>query len=101
MQTIADTAKAFIIESLQEKTSPEQICGRLKLKYRVRISITTLYRYIDDDKKNGGQLYKNLMHSKRKYRLKSNKDNAPAARNKKNISEGQLTKQVHRLNKLH
>jgi transposase, IS30 family len=87
MRTIADATKAFIIESLQEKTSPEQICGRLKLKHGIRISITTLYRYIDEDKNNGGQLYKNLMHGKKKYRRKANKDNAPAAKNKKNISE--------------
>ncbi len=87
MQTIAATTKKFIIESLQEKTSPEQICGRLKRKHGIKISTTTLYRYIADDKKNGGQLYKNLMHSKKKYKRKANKDNAPAAKNKKNIAQ--------------
>jgi IS30 family transposase len=87
MSTIAETTKAFIIGSLQERMSPEQICGRLKAKHGIRISVTTLYRYINEDKKSGGQLYKNLMHGKKKYRRKANKDNAPAAKNKKNIAE--------------
>jgi IS30 family transposase len=86
MQTIAEKTMAFIMESLQERTSPEQICGRLKAKHGIRISISTLYRYIDKDKLNGGKLYKNLRHGKKKYK-KSKKSNVPVVKNKRSIEE--------------
>ena len=87
MQSITERVKAFIMEALQDRTSPEQICGRLKAKHGIRISLATLYRYIAEDKINGGELYKNLRHGKKKYRRKANKDNAPAAKNKRSIEE--------------
>lgn len=86
MQTIAEKTKAFIIESLQDRTSPEQICGRLKVKHGIRISVSTLYRYIDKDKIHGGELYKNLRHRKKKYK-KSKNNNATVIKNKKSIDE--------------
>ena len=87
METVAEKIKAFIMEALQDRTSPEQICGRLKTKHGIRISMVTLYRYINEDKINGGELYKNLRHGKKKYRRKANKDNAPVANNKRSIEE--------------
>lgn len=87
METIAEKIKAFIMEALQDRTSQEQICGRLKTKHGIRISMVTLYRYINEDKINGGELYKNLRHGKKKYRRKANKDNAPVANNKRSIEE--------------
>ena len=75
---IADTIREILFGMLQERASPEQICGRLRHKHGIRISYTTLYRYINTDKLNGGKLYLNLRHGTRKYRRKANKYNVCA-----------------------
>ena len=56
----------FIEEKLELDWSPEQIAGRLKLEERC-ISHESIYRYIRQDKKNGGSLYKNLRRKGKKY----------------------------------
>jgi IS30 family transposase len=84
---ISEIVKIFLFSSLQKRTSPEQICGRLKREFGIRISHTTLYRYISEDRKNGGTLYLNLRHGKKKYRKKLNKEYAYAVINKKRINE--------------
>ena len=87
MQNLADDASLFVFSSLQERTSPEQLCGRLKVLFGLKISHPTLYKYINEDKRNGGKLYLSLRHGKKKYRKKLNKDNACAVINKKNIAQ--------------
>lgn len=87
MPKISKIVSNFLFEALQKRTSPEQICGRLKLKLGIRISHATLYRYIAEERKNGGTLYLNLRHGKKRYRKKLNKENACAVINKKRISE--------------
>ena len=87
MSNLADDASLFIFSSLQERTSPEQLCGRLKAVFRLKISHPTLYKYINEDKRNGGKLYLSLRHGKKKYRKKLNKENACAVINKKNIAK--------------
>lgn len=87
MPKISDEGSSFLFSSLQERTSPEQICGRLKVKFGVKISHPTLYKHINEDKRNGGTLYLSLRHGKKKYRRKINKDKACAVVNKKRITE--------------
>lgn len=53
--------------------SPEQIAGRLKLKYGIKISHELIYRYIWNDKKDGGLLYKHLRRKGKKYNNRSAK----------------------------
>lgn len=72
---------------LSSRTSPEQICGRLKREYGIRISTVTLYRYLNEDRNNGGKLYLNLRHGSKKYRRKDSKYNACTTVNKKRINE--------------
>jgi IS30 family transposase len=84
---ISDKVRSALFEMLSERTSPEQVCGRLKRKYGIRISHVTLYRYINDDRKNGGTLYLNLRHGGKKYRRKDSKYNSCTTVNKKRISE--------------
>lgn len=84
---ITDTIREVLFGMLQERTSPEQICGRLKHKHGIRISYTTLYRYINADKLNGGKLYLNLRHGTTKYRRKTNRYNICAIVNKKRIEQ--------------
>lgn len=87
MSTISDTVRMALFKLLQDRSSPEQICGRLKREFKIRISYSTLYRYIHEDKLSGGKLYLNLRHGKKKYRKKLNKENAYAVVNKKRIEQ--------------
>lgn len=60
-----------IIETkLQEEWSPDQISGRLKLS-GVYVSHESIYRYVWEDKKQGGALYKHLRHGGKKYNRRS------------------------------
>lgn len=52
---------------LQEKLSPEQISGRLKLSGQLNISHESIYQYVYRDKKEGGDLVQYL-RGKKQYR---------------------------------
>jgi IS30 family transposase len=58
---------------IREKWSPVQISGRLKLELGISVSHETIYQHIWRDNKNGGDLYRRLRHSEKKYnkRLRS------------------------------
>jgi IS30 family transposase len=79
MDKLSSESMTFILGSLRNKTSPEQICGRLKRKYQVSLSVSILYNYITEDRNNGGTLYKSLRHSGKKYQSATgtNKSNIP------------------------
>ena len=51
---------------LQEKWSPEQICGRAKAEGIYMPSHETIYQYIYREAAEGGDLYKNLRQSKKR-----------------------------------
>jgi IS30 family transposase len=51
--------------------SPEQISGRLKIQYNIKISYELIYQYIDRDRKAGGSLYKYLPHRGKKYKKRN------------------------------
>lgn len=58
----------LILEMLQStQASPEQISGRLAREYSLKISHESIYRYILQDKKDGGNLFKHLRHQGKKY----------------------------------
>jgi len=54
---------------LKNRWSPEQISGYLK-RHRISISHYRIYQYIWEDRKQGGDLYKYLRHSGKKYQYK-------------------------------
>jgi len=59
---------ALIEEKLKLQWSPEQISGRLKRLYGEKaVSHEMIYKYIWNDKQHGGELYKNLRHTGKKY----------------------------------
>jgi len=63
----------FVEAKIRElQWSPDQISGRLKLQ-NVFISHETIYKYIWQDKKQGGDLYKHLRRSGKKYNKRSGK----------------------------
>jgi len=84
-----DTPMCSMIKSLLgEYYSPEQISGRLKLALGVEISHETIYRYIWEDKKCGGELYKFLRTKGKRYRKRgSNKDKRGQIKNAVSIDE--------------
>lgn len=57
-----------INEYLQQDLSPEQISGRLRVNGQNYVHHETIYQYILADKKNGGDLYKQLRHQNKTYR---------------------------------
>lgn len=59
--------KQEVKDLLQEKLSPEQISGRMKLDGKRTVSHESIYRWIWDDKKQGGELYTHLRRQGRKY----------------------------------
>lgn len=59
---------ALVVSRLQEEWSPEQIAGRLRSAGALRISHETIYRYIWEDRRRGGQLYLHLRGARKKRR---------------------------------
>ena len=63
---MTEALKKEISERLQEDWSPEQIAGRFKQEGKV-VSYETIYRYVWQDKRNGGALYQHLRHHGKRY----------------------------------
>ena len=65
---------AIIEEKLNLQWSPEQISGWLKKQeYQEAVSHETIYRYVWEEKKRGGLLYKQLRHRGKKYNKRGSK----------------------------
>ena len=60
LSQISAEAISLINKNLSERTSPEQICGRVLQEFKTQMSHQTLYRYIWKDRSQGGSLYLNL-----------------------------------------
>lgn len=60
--------KDFVIYWLKEDYSPEQIVGMAKLDGLSFVSVERIYQFIWDDKKSGGELYKQLRTQGKRYR---------------------------------
>jgi IS30 family transposase len=62
----------YVKEKLLEKWSPEQIAGRLPLVFpdnqQMRVSHSSIYRWIRADRKEGGEWWKHLRQSGKKRR---------------------------------
>lgn len=58
----------LVVARLQEQWSPEQIAGRLGRTGALRISHETIYRYIWEDRRRGGLLYRHLRGAQKKRR---------------------------------
>ena len=56
---------------LKKKWSPEQMSSRLKHERKGNISHQRIYEFIEQDKSFGGDLWKNLRHSRRLIRKRS------------------------------
>jgi transposase, IS30 family len=85
---VKGSLKVAVDQMLEQQYSPEQISGRLDLEDKPGASPECLYQYIYRDRKQGGELYKNLRfsHKKRRKRL-SRKDKRGIIPNKTMIDE--------------
>ena len=72
-RSITPIIRAKIIHGLSQYFSPVQISGSLK-KSSINISHETIYKFVWNDKKYGGQLYTFLRHSGKIYNKRSNKN---------------------------
>ena len=59
---------ALVLIGLKQQWSPEQISGWLRRKGRLSISHETIYRYIWQDRRRGGELYRHLRGSPKQRR---------------------------------
>lgn len=75
-KTITTEMQEHIDEKLKDKQwSPEQIVGRCKQERKKMVSYETIYQYIYEDKRNGGDLYENLRRGHRKRRRRNTYNN--------------------------
>jgi len=58
----------------QFQWSPEQISGWMEKNCKKFVSHETIYEYIWEDKKDGGELYKHLRHHGKKYNKRAGKN---------------------------
>ena len=77
-----------IIERLEAKWSPEQISNRLRMEGAEIVSTETIYKFILEDRRNGGELWKYLRRSgrSRKKRFPS-EDRRGTIKNTRSISK--------------
>jgi len=70
---LPDEAQQFIAQGLTQRSSPEQICGRINLDFETKISHQTLYRHIWKDRAKGGTLYTKLRRRGKKAKPSDSK----------------------------
>ena len=73
---MTDSLIDLIKEKLEIEWSPEQISGRLREKKSIQISHETIYKHIWSDKRNGGELFKYLRRTGKKYQSRSKEKQA-------------------------
>ena len=73
--SIINVETFVLVEHLlcEKQWSPEQISGRLREEYDIKISHERIYQHIWDNKKRGGELYKHLRRKSKKYNKRGNK----------------------------
>ena len=65
---ITNVVKGWIEDLLFQDLTPEQIAGRLALEGKIQLHHESIYRYIYQDKANGGHLYQKLTRACKKYK---------------------------------
>jgi len=70
LHVLTPKIRTKVIYGLSQYHSPEQISGSLR-KQGIKVSHETIYKFVWDDKKNGGELYTRLRHGGKKYNKRS------------------------------
>jgi len=83
-----DAIKQEVISGLERDFSPEQIVGRAKLEGKECVSTETIYQFVWNDKKQGGEFHKHLRNRGKRYRKRgSKKDTRGIIKNRVSIKE--------------
>lgn len=70
-KVIVDEVKSQVDARLQLKHSPDQISKKLE-KMKLKVSHESIYQYVYEDRKNGGELWRELrINGKRRYRRRN------------------------------
>lgn len=77
----------LVVRLLREHLSPEQISGRLELEGRLAISHESIYRYIRNDKRRGGTLFRLLRQPARWRKRHAGAEKRGRLPGKRHISE--------------
>jgi IS30 family transposase len=86
-RTVTGLVKTEVEARLRLKHSPEQISGKLA-KLGIAVSCETIYKHVERDKANGGDLWKNLrINGKRRYRRRSKVGRGDKIRDRVDIDE--------------
>ena len=78
---------ALVEDLIRKDFSPEQISGRLKIAYGIKISHEWIYQYILSDKKFGGDLYRHLRCRKKRRKRYGSYDRRGKIPNRISIEE--------------
>ena len=70
MNNLPSTALKEFNDTLTKRTSPEQISTILLETFGIKISHQSIYRFIEEERRNGGKLHKHLRRKGRRYRYK-------------------------------
>ena len=73
VKKIVGSLKDYVVEHLKQRWSPEQITGRLKQEEKDNASHETIYQFVLQDQKNGGDLFSYLRHQAKPYRKRYGK----------------------------
>ena len=65
---LTDNITRRIQRDIRDDWSPEQVAGRLEREGIIKLHHETIYRFILEDKRTGGTLYKHLRHQGKTYR---------------------------------
>lgn len=76
-----------VIEELRDGKSPEQVTGRRRLLGKETVSHTTIYTYIEQNKQQGGVLYKYLRYQGKKFKWRGVLSEKTRIVNRKDIAE--------------
>ncbi len=68
---ISEELVDHIVAKLQEKYSPQQISGELKMQNKTSVSHESIYKFIYDDAHKGGDLWKELRRGRKRRRSHS------------------------------
>lgn len=80
--------KRKVEDLIKKDLSPEQVSGRLKLEKAESISTGCIYQMIWREKAKGGDLYKHLRHSRKRYKKRyGSKDKRGQIKNRVSIED--------------
>jgi len=89
--------KVLIIKYIEMDYSPEQTSAVLRIKHNIKYSLVSIYKFIDQDRANNGQLYTHLrQHGKRRVKY----GNKYKGRIKDRVSISQRPEEVNDKNRI-